>query len=74
MKEAGTDLIVFLNPILDNLARPSVLKKAMQALYEYHNDFGIRPEHHTFDRRYAEADGLRISEHQLAQQVLRSLG
>ena len=46
MKEAGTDLMEFLNPILDNLARPSALREAMQALYEYHNDLGIRPEHH----------------------------
>lgn len=46
MKEAGTDLMEFLNPILDNLARPSGLNEAMQALYEYHNDRGIRPEHH----------------------------
>ncbi len=46
MKEAGTDLMVFLNPISDNLARPSALKEAMQALYEYHNNLGIRPEHH----------------------------
>lgn len=45
--EAGKDLLLFLNPILDNLARPAALNEAMQALVEYHNDLGIRPEHHS---------------------------
>lgn len=47
MNEAGSDLVEFLNPILDNLARPSALNEAMQALVDYHIDLGIRPEHHS---------------------------
>ncbi|MCH9038751.1 MAG: chemotaxis protein CheW [Chloroflexi bacterium] len=44
--EAGRDLMEFLHPILDNLARPEALNEALQALVEYHVDLGIRPEHH----------------------------
>ena len=44
--EAGRDLMEFLHPILDSLARPEALNEALQALVEYHVDLGIRPEHH----------------------------
>jgi len=45
--EAGADLMGFLHPILDNLARPVALHNAMEGLVEYHGDLGIRPEHHS---------------------------
>ena len=46
LKEAGSDLLEFLNPILDNLGSPEALNEALQALVDYHIDLGIRPEHH----------------------------